>query len=245
MADLQRETLGARGDRNASLLAGGLVSLREPKSPAAEAYRMLRTNLLYADIDSPPKVVAVTSAESREGKSTTCANLAVSLVQAGKSVLLLDCDLRRPSQHEMFRLRGKSGLVDALAGERTLPEVWHEPVEGLKVVLVGHVAPNAAEIINSWRFGELLAWARQEFDYVLLDTPPARLVSDAAVLAKHGDGVLLVLDAREVSKKSLRQAMRVLERVGANVLGTVMNKVKISKRDDYDYGYGSEYYGDA
>ena len=111
------------------------------------------------------------------------------------------------------------------------------------MVPVGHVPPNAAEILNSWRFGELLAWARQEFDYVLLDTPPARLVSDAAVLAKHGDGVLVVLDAKEASKRSLRQAMKVLEKVGANVLGTVTNKVKVSRRDAYGYGYG--YYGGA
>ena len=234
---LKTGATGGKKDRVA-LLSGNLVCVRDPKGEGSEAYRMLRTNLLYAGVDSPSKVIAVTSAGSREGKSTTCANLGVSLAQAGKSVLLLDCDLRRPSQHDIFWLRGKSGLIDTLAGERTLPEVWHEPVPGLKVAPAGHVPPNATEILNSWRFAELLAWARQEFDYVLLDTPPASLVSDAAVLSRHGDGVLLVLDASEASKKSLRHAMRVLDGVGANVIGTVMNRVRTRKKDGYGYGYG-------
>lgn len=232
----------ARGERDAGPSSGGMVPVRDANGAVSEAYRMLRTNLLYAHIDSPPKVVAVTSAGPREGKSTTCANLGVSLAQAGKRVLILDCDLRKPSLHELFELRGEAGVIDVLAGESAIEGVWYEPVGDLKVVPVGHVPPNATEIMNSWRFAELLGWARGEFDYVLLDTPPVRLVSDAAVLAKHGDGVLLVLDAKTASKKSLRQAMKVLKGVGANVIGTVLNKVKISKRDSY--GYGSGYYGD-
>src|SRR5215217_2944900 len=219
-------------------LAGLLVTALDPTSAAAEAYRTLRTNLLYgAFLDEPAKVIVLTSPGPGEGKSTTCANLGVVLAQAGKNTLILDCDFRKPVLHRLFGVRNVRGVVDALAGERKLQENWKEPMEGLKVVTVGPVPPNPTELLGTRRFSELLASLREEFDYVLIDAPPVGMVSDPAILATQGDGVLLVSDAQNTRKGSVRQAMRSLEAVGAPVLGTVMNNVEVPKGDNYYY-YG-------
>lgn len=230
------------GGRKTDLLSNSIVAFHDPTGPSSEAYRMLCTNLFYAHVDDPPTVLAVTSAGPGEGKSITCANLGVSLAQVGKSVLLLDCDLRNPVQHNLFWSRKEVGLVDVVAGRCPLQQAWHEPVPGLKVVPAGRVPSNPTEILGSRRFTDLLAWVRDEYDYVLIDTPPVRLVSDSAILARQGDGVLLVLDAKNASKKSLRQAAKMLGNVGANVVGTVMNRVAASGGED-DYGYLPGYYG--
>src|SRR5918997_609543 len=216
-------------------LTARLVTIQEPNGVGSEAYRTLRTNLLYALVDNPPKVVVLTSPGQGEGKSTTCINLAVVLAQAAQSTLVLDCDLRRPVVHKFFGLRNLHGITDVLVGERSLDEVWHEPVEGLKVIPAGPIPPNPVEILGSQRFSEFLASVRERFDYVLIDASPIGPVSDPVVLATQGDGVLLILDAQHTRKGSLRQAMRSLEAVDANVLGTVMNNVKVAGGGYYGY----------
>lgn len=219
-----------------------LVTAADPGSAAAEAYRTLRTNLFYAFVDDPPKVILVTSASPLEGKSTTCANLGVVLAQADKSVLVLDCDLRKPGMHQAFAIRNVWGLVDVLIGKSDLKEVWQEPLEGLKVIPVGSIPPNPAELVNSGKFKNLVGRLRAEFDYVLIDAPPVEPVSDAVVLATRADGVLLVLDAQNTPRRALRRSLHSLETVGAKVLGTVMNNVKASAGGSYPYGiYGNSY----
>ncbi len=221
--------------------AEGLVTIREPGSAAAEAYRSLRTNLLHAAVDASPKVVVFTSPGPREGKSTTCANLGVTLAQTGRNILVLDCDFRKPELHRYFGLHKKWGLVDMLAEGSSLREFWEEPVEGLKVLPAGSVPPDPAELLDSRRFSELLAGVREEFDYVLLDVSPVEVVSDAAILAAQSDGVLLVLDGQKTSKASVRQSVRSLEAIGASILGTVVNKVSADKSSSYGgYGYNRE-----
>src|SRR5215208_7009259 len=225
-------------------LPGRLVTALDPTSAAAEAYRTLHTNLLYgAFLDEPAKVIVLTSPGPGEGKSTTCANLGVVLAQAGKNTIILDCDFRKPVIHRLFGFRNIRGVVDALVGERKLQENWKEPMEGLKVVPVGPIPPNPTELLGTRRFSELLASLREEFDYVLIDAPPVGMVSDPAILATQGDGVLLVSDAQNTRKGSVRQAMRRLEVVGANVLGTVMNNVETSEAGYYHYRYRGYTYG--
>lgn len=211
-----------------------LVTVHDPSGAAAEAYRMLRTNLFYALVDSPPKLIVLTSANSGEGKSTTVANLGVALAQADKKVLVLDCDLRSPRQHSIFGTTNSRGLVDVLAGDST-EEVWSEPIPGLKLLCAGPPPPNPAELLGSRRTADFLTEMRQRFDYVLIDAPPVGK-SESAVLAVHGDGVLLVLDARTTRRGPLRQAMRVLRGVGANVLGTVLNNFDASAGGSTQYG---------
>jgi capsular exopolysaccharide synthesis family protein len=219
------------------MLAKRLATVLSPESAASEAYRTLRTNLLYAHVDNPPKVIVLTSPGQGEGKSTTCANLGVVLAQAGKNTLLLDCDLRRPVIHKFFGLRNLSGVVDVLVEARKVQEVWNEPVPGLKVLASGRIPPNPTELLGTKRFAEMLAGFREIFDYVLVDAPPEGPVSDSAILATRGDGVLLVLDAQNTRKANLQQAIRGLGIVEANVFGTVMNNVKIPERSYYYYGH--------
>lgn len=218
-------------------LSDRLITLSDPDGAASEAYRTLRTNLLYAAVDMPPKVISVTSPGPHEGKSTTCANLAIVLAQADKKTLLMDCDFRKPVIHKMFGLRNLRGIVDVLAGEYPQETVWHEPVEGLKVLTVGPQPPNPAELAGSRRFAEYLARARHDFDYVLIDSPPIQLVSDPAIIGTQGDGVLLVLDAQNTRKAVVRQSIRSLRTVGAPILGTIMNNVEMSREGYYGYTY--------
>ncbi len=224
-------------------LSASLITVTDPRGAASEDYRSLRTSLLYSLVDTPPKVVVVTSPGPSEGKSTTCANLGVVLAQVDKQTLIVDCDMRKPTIHKIFGLRNLQGLVNVLAGEHGLHEVCQEALPGLKAITTGPIPPNPAELLSSRRFTELLNQAREGFDYVLLDVPPVGIVSDPAIAATQGDGVLLVVDAQNTRKGSVRQAMRSLEGVGANVLGTVMNNVKASRSGyyyRYDYAYGRE-----
>lgn len=219
-----------------------LVSISDPAGQAAEAYRTLRTSLLYSIVDRPPRVVVVTSPGQREGKSTTCANLAVSLAQAGKSVVLIDCDLRKPVVHGIFNLRNGKGLVDAMVGDKEIADLLHSPVGNLRVLTSGPVPPNPTELLGSRRFTILIEKLRKTFDYVLMDAPPVQLVSDPAIIAAQADGVILVFDAQSTRKLSARRSIRTLESVGAKVIGTVMNNVKASR--DGTYGGYSYSYGD-
>jgi capsular exopolysaccharide synthesis family protein len=204
-----------------------LVTILNPASVASEAYRILRTNLFYAQVDSPPKVVVLTSAGPGEGKTTTVANLGVTLAQADKNTLILDCDLRNSRLHRMFGAHNTKGLVDILMGANKVQEVWQEPVPGLKLICAGPPPPYPAELLSSQRLVEFLGETRRVFDYVLVDTPPVG-VSESAVLAANGDAVLLILDAQRTPKGSLQRALHSLQGVGANVLGTLMNKAEVS-----------------
>ncbi|AHY47011.1 capsular exopolysaccharide family [Rubrobacter radiotolerans] len=222
-------------------LTDRLVSLSDPGGQAAEAYRTLRTSLLYSVVDEPPHVVAVTSPGQQEGKSTTCANLAVTLAQAEKSVLLLDCDLRKPVVHSIFELRNTRGVVDALVGSENVEELWQTPLDNLSVLTSGPVPPNPAELLGSERFGALLGDLARRFEYVLIDVPPVQVVSDAAIVAAQADGVILVFDAQSTRKLSVRRSIRTIESVGAKVLGTVMNNARPARNGTYGgytYSYG-------
>jgi capsular exopolysaccharide synthesis family protein len=201
-----------------------LVTLLDPAAVASEAYRSLRTSLLYAVANAPPTVILITSPGLMDGKSTTCANLAVVLAQAGKETLAIDGDLHEPSLHTIFGVPNVNGMVNVLSGEYDLSEMCTEPFPGLKVLSTGPIPPNPTELLISDRFAPLIGQARQLFDYVLIDSPPTELVSDPMIIATQADAVILVLNSEETGKGSLHKAMRNLEAVGANVLGTVINK---------------------
>lgn len=218
-------------------LSEPLVTLLDPAGAASEAYRSLRTSLLYAAVDAPPTVVLITSPGSADGKSTTCANLAVVLAQADKQTIIIDGDLREPGLHRFFDVPNVRGVVNVLSGEHELLEVCQEPYPGLQIVSTGPKPPNPAELLSSRRFSELIGQARRLFDYVLIDSPPTGLASDAMVIATQVDGVLLVLDSEGTSKGTLRKAVRNLEAVGANVLGTVVNKARKPETVLYDRNY--------
>ena len=229
---LQRQ---AHKDR-VGTLSESLVTLLDPAGVASEAYRALRTSILYA-ADVPPKVILITSPGSEDGKSVTCANLAVVLAQAGKETLVIDGDLHQPSLHKIFGVPNVNGMVNVLSGEYNLSEACTEPFPGLKMLSTGPIPPYPTELLGSGRFAELIGQARRLFDYVLIDSPPTELVSDPMIIATQADAVVLVLDSEGTRKGSLRKAVRNLEAVGANVLGTVMNKALKAETGSYGYRY--------
>jgi capsular exopolysaccharide synthesis family protein len=218
-------------------LSGQLVTLLDSAAVASEAYRSLRTSLLYAVANAPPTVILITSPGLRDGKSTTCANLAVVLAQAGKETLVIDGDLHEPSLHKIFGVPNVNGMVNVLSGEYDLSEMCTELFPGLEVLSTGPTPPNPAELLISGRLAPLIGQARQLFDYVLIDSPPTELVSDPMIIATQADAVILVLNSEETGKGSLHKAMRNLEAVGANVLGTVINKAPKAKPGRYGYSH--------
>src|SRR5215217_565684 len=219
----------SRGEEHANDYSSEyLVTITSPDHAASEAYRTLRTNLLHALGDDPPKAIVVTSPGPMEGKSSTCANLGVVLAQANKDTLILDCDLRKPTIHKTFGLRNLWGVVNLLTRERNLQEVWQDSLQpGLKIVTSGPLPPDPSALLYSRPFAHLLDQLRWEFDYVLLDSPPTQLVCDPMGLSAQADGVLLVIDSQNTRKESVRRSIRSLEAVGAKVLGTVMNNFEV------------------
>ena len=220
-------------------LDGRLVTMTDPASPSAEAYRTLRTNLQYRFVDSPPKVIVITSPGRREGKTITCANLGVVLAQADNNTLIVDCDLRAPEVHKAFGLRNPYGIVDVLSGEQDVQEACHVPVPGLKVLSTGPIPPAPAELLSSRQFVDLMDQVRTQFDYVLVDTPSMQAVSDPLIIVPKSDGVLLVLDAQKTRKGSVRKHVRDVESIGSRVLGIVMNNTRVPKDNYRNYEYGS------
>ena len=208
-----------------------VVALTHPRSPAAEAYRTLRTNIQFASIAHSLRRLLLTSAGPDEGKSTAAANLAVTMAQMGARVILADCDLRRPSQHEIFNLDNTAGLTslflaspsnDGATGSLPLQTT---SVANLRLLTSGPLPPNPAELLAMPRMDEILARLAEQADVVLFDSPPIALVTDAAVLSAKADGVLLVVGTGKVKRDLARKAKAQLEAVNANVLGLVVTNV--------------------
>ncbi len=202
-----------------------LITLTNPRSPVSEAYRTLRTNLEFFSLDEPVRTLVVTSPGAKDGKSTVLANLAVALAQGGKRVILVDCDLRRPTQHTMFGLDNATGLTTMMLDEaaQSKPPLRETPVDGLRVLTAGPLPPNPAELLGSRRMKETLAALLKKADVLLFDAPPVLAVTDALVLAVRTDGVLLVVKAGGTTREHVQQAKERLERVNARIVGAVLN----------------------
>ena len=206
-----------------------LITISEPRSPISEAYRALRTNLDFAALDQALKTMVVTSAGVGEGKSTTLANLAVVSAQAGRKVVLVDADLRRPTLHQIYGLDNEAGLTTAMMDEAALasPPLQETGVEGLSVLTSGPLPPNPAELMGSRRMEEVIAALAEGADQIFFDTPPVVAVTDAAVLSTKVDGVLLVISAGRTRREYARSAVQRLEQVNARLVGTVLTNVQM------------------
>jgi capsular exopolysaccharide synthesis family protein len=218
---------------------GELVTLGGD-SPVVEAYKALRTNLMFSSVDKEVKTIVITSAVANEGKSRTAANLAIVLAQAGHRTLLVDADFRRPSQHRIFgRVRnvGLSNLFVQDTADASL-FVLDEQVKDLVVLASGPTPPNPSELLGSAQMKALLSRFSQGFDYVVMDTPPVNAVTDASVLAATSDAVILVVETNKATYTGVLHAKQSLERVGARVLGSVMNKMRPEGGSYYYYQYG-------
>ena len=214
-----------------------LIVHEDAKSLVAEAYRVIRTNLQFCQTDSSLHTLIFTSAGPSEGKSTTIANTAVALAQTGKKVLLVDCDLRKPVQHHIFK-KNKAGVTNHLAEGTLLTELFQESgVPNLTLLTSGPVPPNPSELLGSEKMKQLLAQLREEYDYVLIDAPPVIAVTDAAVLASKVDGVVLVLDSGNVRPEMAQQAQKLIQAANGKLLGAILNKVEIDEEHSYYYYY--------
>jgi capsular exopolysaccharide synthesis family protein len=211
-----------------------LITITDPRSPVSEAYRTLRTNLQFSSLDDPVKTLVVTSAAPDEGKSTTVANLAVTLAQGGRRTILVDCDLRRPSLHKLFDLQAEPGLTNIMledGGEAALQETG---VEGLRLLASGPKPPNPADMLGAQKLDKIIESLTEEADIILFDAPPVIAVTDAAVLGAKVDGVLLVISAGKTKRDHAQRAKELLEKANVRIIGaTLTNAPKDSGVGEY------------
>jgi capsular exopolysaccharide synthesis family protein len=198
-----------------------LITLTDPRSPAAEAYQSLRTNIEFSGLERSLRSLLVTCADPETDKSRALANLAVVMAQAGDRVIVVDGDLRRPQQHEIFGLSNSRGLTDWLK-EGGTPSLQETSTPGLRLLTSGPLPPNPVALLSSNRLGELLAELGNDTDYVLCDAPPVLAVTDAALWAGKVDGVLLVINAGRTKRDQAKRARDVLEKVRAHIVGAVL-----------------------
>lgn len=215
-----------------------LITHLNPKSPVAEAYRSLRTNIQFSSADKVIRTIMVTSAGPGEGKSTTAGNLATTYAQAEQKVLLIDADLRKPTVQHTFMISNRYGLTNVLTNQCKVQEVISETfVPNLYVLPSGAHCPNPAELLASERMRNLIAELKEHFDTIIIDTPPSLAVADAQIVATICDGVVLVVDSGKVKISQSQKVKEKLEHVNAKVLGVVMNNIKRNKNEDYYYYY--------
>ncbi len=229
-----------------------LVMVQDNQSPAAEAFRVLRTNIQFAAVAHPVKSLVVSSALPSEGKSLVTANLAIAAAQAGNRVVIMDCDLHRPRQHHIFGLGNGLGVTTALLGiEGVALEQFMQPgpLPNLRVMTSGPLPPNAAELLGSERMRALIQAVGQQADMIVIDSPPASVLADTAVLAHQADGVLLVLHAGRTDRDVVKRTVAALQQVQAHIVGVVLNRMPTRGHGYYyhyyyyyNYDYAHKYY---
>ena len=224
----------------------GLVAVENPRSPVAEAYRTIRTSIQFSSIDKPIRSLVVTSAGPSEGKSTTAANLAVVMAQTGKKTVLIDADLRKPTQHKRFGLPNTVGLTGALLLEDEFEGIEYlltpSGIDNLWAITSGQLPHNPSELLGSQKLHQFAERLLQDHDFLIFDSPPALAVTDPAVLGQAMDGVLLVVDSGNTREPALTQTMREMEKVNAHVIGIALNRFKARGDAGYYYYYYNRYY---
>jgi capsular exopolysaccharide synthesis family protein len=219
-----------------------LVTIHRPKSVEAEAFRGIRTSIYFGNPTANCKVIQMTSANGGDGKSTLISNLAVTIAQSGKRVILIDADLRKPRIHKIFGLGSDVGLSSVIAQEADLLKATHENVvPGLDILPCGPIPFNPAEMLTAPRFAELLDLCRDRYDVVLVDTPPILIVSDPSAVAPRVDGVILAIRMRKGNRVPAMRAKNAIDALGVNLLGLVVNAASDGASNGYGYGYGYGY----
>ena len=213
-----------------------LITLTDPRSPMAEAYRTLRTNLSFYSLDQPIRSLVVTSPMPDEGKSTTVANLAVTIAQSGRRTILVDCDLRRPCLHTLFDLPGEPGLTSMALAETMQPWLQQTPVENLLLLASGPKPPNPADLLGSKMIDRVIEMLMEQADIILFDAPPVLAVTDATVLGAKVDGLLLVVTAGKTRRDHAIRAKQILETAKVRIIGAALTNAP------KDTGVGA-YYG--
>jgi capsular exopolysaccharide synthesis family protein len=217
-----------------------LITKNDPKSPISEQYRTIRTNIQFSSIDQEVSTLMVTSSGPGEGKSTTVANLAVVFAQQGKSVLLVDADLRKPTVHYTFNLTNTTGLTSVLTNQLPLSEsVKLTDVANLLVLPSGPIPPNPSELLGSRAMKAFLENAQRDYDFILFDTPPVLAVTDAQILANQCDGTILVVSSETTETEQAMKSKELLTSAQAKLMGVVLNNKKVDASAQYYY-YGAK-----
>ena len=214
----------------------GIISHKNPKSIIAESVKILRTNLQFSNVDGNLKTVMVTSSVPGEGKTFTSSNLAVAFAQLGMKVLVVDCDMRRGTQHKQFMVTNTNGLSDLLIDPNPDFIKYIKPtnIDGLFVITAGTVPLNPSELLSSKKFDTFISYVRDNYDMIILDMPPVTVVPDAAIVATKADKTVIVSRIKVTPMEELEKTKKMLENVNANIAGVVVNGVKTS---------GKKYYG--
>ena len=224
-----------------------LITAGSLNSVVSEAYRDIRTNILFSSVEATPQIILVSSALPLEGKSVTAANLAVTMAQAGSKVLIIDCDMRRPKIHKLFSIDMDRGISNLLTGDYNAGRaIVHTKIPNLDVLASGPGVPNATDVLGTKRLDDLLSALRKYYDNIIIDSPPATLLADAVVLSKFVDGVVIVVRAADTAKKIVKNGAEKFLNVGAKIVGTVLNGVVLSRYSHYyrySYYYSDEYEG--
>ena len=210
----------------------------DQKSPIAEAFRTVRTNISFSDVDNEIQTILFTSTKQNEGKSTVIANVAYSFSKLENcKVLLMDLDLRNPSVHKMFGVSNTYGLMDNLKHNRPLEKCIHKIEENIHVLPTGAMPPNPSEILSSKKMAKFLEDIKSHYDYIFIDAPPVGVVSDATIISSNVDGVMYVVGAKETDLSHAQVAIDNLKKADANIIGSVLNKYEMNQSSYSYYGY--------
>jgi len=216
---------------------------KHPKSPISEAYRGIRTNIQFANVDKAIKTILVTSPTPGEGKTTTLANIAATMAQNRNKVLIIDADMRKPRLHKALEINNNKGLADLLLERGPTKDYIQRHQElGVDVLTSGHIPSNPSELVQSKAMKQLIESLKEEYEYIFLDTPPVLPVTDSTIMSTYIDSVILVVRAGEVNREVVNKAKNALINVGANILGVVLNRIKVKDSKAYHSYY--YYYAD-
>ena len=223
-----------------------LVTLHSPRSAASEACRGIRTSILFSSAESAPQVILVSSSGPQEGKTITTTNLAITMAQSGNKVIILDCDMRKPRIHEIFQLSGEKGMSNILVGDCNIKEaVAHTRIPSLDTIICGPIPPNPSELLGSSRMARLLDILRNHYARIIIDSSPVAAVTDAVILVKLADGIVLVVRAGETPREIVKNGLGQLQAVNGHILGAVLNGIDMGMDSPYYYHqYYYYYYGE-
>lgn len=212
-----------------------LIVEKNSKSISAEAYKTLRTNIQYSSFDKEIKTILITSTIPGEGKSTIAGNLALSFAQQDKKVLVIDCDLRKPSLHKIFKLSNLKGLSDIIVGNSDLEKAMYNYKDNFDILTSGKIPPNPSEILASNAMTALLEKLKTKYDIIIIDSAPLQAVTDAQIISNKVDGTLLVIRASVTKREAILQAKDLLNQVNAKILGVVLNGAENNSEKHYYY----------
>ena len=215
-----------------------IITIKNPRSPVAEAYRTLRTNIQFSSFDKKIQTIIITSSGPSEGKSTTSSNLAVVMAQSGNKTILIDCDQRKPKLHKVFLTSNQNGLSDLIVGNSVLEEaVQKTEIENLDILTSGTRSPNPSELLASEKMKNFIENLRETYDCIIIDTPPIIAVTDAQIVSRYADGCLLVVASAQAEREAVVKAKELLEKVDAKIIGVVLNKLDVKGKAYYGYYY--------